>query len=130
MPKTSEMKDRKFIGKDDVGKGLLVTITGCDKENVAVEDAPKELKWCLMFAEIDKPLVLNATNIALAEQVCGSNDTDQWIGHQIVLYVDPTVSYAGRVVGGVRIRRPKAGAVKLKPAPVVAPVDPDDDIPF
>jgi hypothetical protein len=147
MPKTSEMKNSEFIKKEDVGRGLLGTISGCIKKNVAKEGAEPEYKWCLTFSEIDKPMVLNSTNIQLLEQITGSDDTDHWMGKKIVLYVDPNVSYQGKLIGGVRVRRPKPGSNGTKPPAEAAPPplppmnipvqaqpqineDPDDDIPF
>jgi hypothetical protein len=128
MPKTSEMRESKFLKKDDVGRGVLATITGCVRHNVAMEGAAPDLKWCLSFQELDKPLVLNSTNIQLCEQVCGSDDTDQWVGKRIVLYTDPNVSYAGKLIGGIRVRAPKPSAA---PQPPPEPIHiTDDDIPF
>lgn len=131
MPKTSDMRESKFLKKDDVGRGTLVTITGCVQKNVAMEGAAPELKWCLTFSELDKPLVLNSTNIQLCEQVCGSDDTDRWVGKKIVLYTDPNVSYGGKLIGGIRIRAPKPGSVAPPPPPPVAVGEiTDDEIPF
>lgn len=141
MPKTSEMRESKYIKKDDVGRGLLVTITGCERRNIAVEGAEPEYKWCLTFRELDKPLVLNSTNIQLCEQITGSDDTDHWTNKQVVLYTDPNISYQGKLVGGVRVRKPKPQAAPAPPplAPMAKPVpapEPlaeemgDDDIPF
>jgi hypothetical protein len=62
MPKISEMRESKFLKQSDVGTGTLMTIEGCEQYNVAKEGAEQELKWCLVFAETDKPLVLNSTN--------------------------------------------------------------------
>lgn len=126
MPKISEMRESKFLKKEDVGKGVLATITGCDQQNVAMQGADPEMKWALHFRELEKPLVLNSTNIQLCAQACGSEDTDDWKGKQIVLYTDPNVSYAGKLIGGIRIRKPKPGAVPPPPPEPVA----DDDIPF
>lgn len=124
MPKTSQMKGPgKFLSKDDVGRGLLLTISGCS----SMEVTDGEHKWCLSFREIDKPLVLNFTNIQVCEQVCGSDDTDRWIGRQVVAYVDPNVFYGGKMVGGIRLRAPKATAPP--PPPPVAEIT-DSDIPF
>ena len=71
MPKISEMRESKFLKKEDVGRGALGTIASCQQMNVAMEGAGQELKWCLTFADIDKPLVLNSTNIQLCAQICG-----------------------------------------------------------
>lgn len=132
MPKTSEMRESKFLKKEDVGAGALMTIESCEQYNVAKEGAPPENKWCLTFSESDKPLVLNSTNIQLCEKIFGSDDTDAWVGQRIVLYTDPNVSYQGKVIGGIRVRAPKKGAaVPPKPAPKLAAEElTDDDIPF
>lgn len=131
MPKTHEMKESNFLKKEDVGRGFLATITGCIRKNVAKEGAEPDHKWCLTFAELEKPLVMNATNIQLAEQITGSDDTDHWVGHKVVLYVDPNVSYGGKLIGGIRMRRPKPGSVAAaKPAPQPEAEVYDDDIPF
>jgi hypothetical protein len=128
VPKTSEMRESKFLKQGDVGNGALMTVSGCEPHNVAKEGAEPEHKWCLTFEESDKPLVLNFTNIQICERVFGSDDTDNWIGKRIVLYVDPNVSYAGKVVGGIRLRAPKQAAAK-KAAQVVEDLD-VDEIPF
>ena len=125
MPKTSEMRESKFMKKEDVGDGALFTVASCEQHNVAASGAPPEHKWCLSFEEADKPLVLNSTNIQVCERIFGSDDTDDWTGKKIVLYTDPNVSYAGKVVGGIRVRAPKNGA---KPKPV--PVADLEDAPF
>lgn len=131
MPKTSEMRESKFLKKEDVGRGVLVTIASCQQYNVALEGAPAEQKWCLTFHELDKPMVLNSTNIQLCEKVCGSDETDRWIGKRIVLYTDPNVSFQGKLVGGIRVRALKPTAPP-PPPPAVAtgPELTDDDIPF
>jgi hypothetical protein len=127
VPKISEMKESKFLKQNDVGNGALMTIAGCEKHNVAMAGADPEMKWCLEFAETDKPLVLNMTNMQLCAKALGSEDTDHWIGKRIVLYTDANVSYGGKIVGGIRVRAPKPGA-KL-PEPAVEVPD-DSDIPF
>lgn len=131
MPKTSEMRESKFLKQGDVGAGALMTVESCERHNVAKEGAEPELKWCLSFAEVDKPLVLNSTNIQLCERVFGSDDTDVWVGKKIVLYTDPNISFQGKVVGGIRVRAPKvkANAAPVPPPPPVQELD-DSDIPF
>jgi hypothetical protein len=127
--KTSEMRESKFLKQTDVGVGMLMTVAGCEKHNVAKDGADPELKWCLAFEESDKPLVLNSINIQLLERIFNSDETDQWIGKKVVLYVDPSVSYQGKVVGGIRVRAPKKLAAKPVPVPVTQDLS-DEDIPF
>ena len=131
MPKISEMRESKFLKKEDVGRGVLATIASCQQHNVAMEGAAPDLKWTLSFQELDKPLVLNSTNIQLCAQICGSDDTDHWTGKRVVLYTDPNVSYAGKLVGGIRVRKPKPTAPPPPPPPVATgPELTDDAIPF
>lgn len=137
MPKIHEMLESKFLKKEDVGAGALFTIESIIQKNVAKEGSDPELKWCLTFSDSDKPMVLNSTNIQLCQQIFGSDDTDHWVGHQIVLYTDPNVSFQGKVIGGIRVRKPRLKAQVT--APVMAPPPPaalpaemltDEDIPF
>lgn len=132
--KTSELKSSKFLKKEDCGDdGILVTITGMAQENVAPDNKPEELKWVLSFKEC-KPLVLNGTNTKLIEKALASDETDDWIGMQIVLYNDENVTYMDEVVGGVRcdVTRTKKFHAKGKPAarPAPAKFAAEDDPPF
>lgn len=135
MPKTSEMRESKFLKQSDVqsahGPFVLWTVHGVERVNVAKEGAEPEYKWGMTFEESDKPLVLNSTNIQLCERIFGSDDTDHWNGKKLVLYVDPNVSYGGKVVGGIRVRAPKkATAAPTPPPPPAAEELTDEDIPF
>lgn len=104
----SKMTESKYLKQEDVGEdGKLVTIESLARTNVAREDDDPEFKYVMYFRETPKPLVMNATNIQLCARACGSDETDEWVGKRIVLYADPNVSYAGKLVGGIRIRQPK-----------------------
>ena len=108
MPKIGEMIESKFLKKEDVDPPVLVTIDRVAQNNVAMQGVDPEMKWCLYFLELDKPMVLNSTNIKRLARACG-DDTDEWTGKQVMLYVDPDVEFAGNVVGGLRVRGlPKA----------------------
>lgn len=105
----NELKDSKFLKRADVGEGTIVTITGIEQVNVAKEGAPEDKKWALHVAEFDKSMVLNSTNGQLIAQALKSEESDDWTGKQVVLYDDPSVSYGGKLVGGIRVRAvPKA----------------------
>lgn len=136
--KISEMMPSKYLKKEDVGRGVLVTIKGLARTNVAMEGEPPENKYVLYFTELEKPLVLNATNIHMCAQTCGSEDTDHWIGKKLVLFTDPNVSFGGKLIGGIRIRAPRPQTEPVGMAPQPAAVTPplplpppfDDDIPW
>lgn len=117
MPRIHEMIDSKFLKKEDAGTGILVTIAGVEKRDVGTEAEPEQ-KWVLMLDE-QKPMVLNSTNLALLEKALGSDNSDDWIGKQVVLFNDENVSFGGKLTGGVRIdvTRTKRYHAKLEKAP-------------
>lgn len=125
----SQLKQSRFLTRGDVGQGILVTIREIFQDNVAKEGAPEELRWCLQFDEHEKPMVLNSTNGQLIAGITKSEDTDHWVGHKIVLYDDPSISFGGKLVGGIRVRAPRGQAAKVvapAPKPAAAPESPDD----
>jgi hypothetical protein len=129
MPKVSDMIQSKFLRKEDFEEDRVMTI-----KNVKLEDMPGDdgqQKWVLYFREEAKGMALNVTTIRVLEQAFG-DDSDHWIGNKVKVYVDPNVSFGGRVVGGLRLRTPKQGP-KAPPPPQEKPATDnefDDDIPF
>ena len=135
MPRIGEMIESKFLKKEDVGgeRGMLVTIASVKQANVAMQGADPEMKWTLSFDELDKPMVLNSTNIHMCAKACASDDTDDWTGKKIVLYEDPNVSFGGKLVGGIRVRAPKTQAAPVVPQRKQSAgtfADMKDDVPF
>ena len=123
--KTADMRDSQFLKQTDVGDGAVLTITGIEQRNVAMEGAKPEMKFVMTFAESDKPLVLNTTNIQMCEKIFGSDETDDWAGKKVVLYTDPNVSYGGKLVGGIRVRATKQGATSRPSALPAEDAEPD-----
>jgi hypothetical protein len=119
--KTSSMKESRFVKRDDLGdtaeeqmSGIILTIRGdVYKENLAMEGQPEDICWLIEFEEIEKPMVLKPINIDLLSAMIG-DDTVEWNGKQVCLYLDPTVSMRGKVVGGLRFRS-AAPAVPRQP---------------
>lgn len=107
MPNINDMRDSKFLRRADVGAGKLLTILRCDQQNVAMENEAPDLKYVLHFVEEKKGMVLNSTNAQLIAKALGSDESDDWLGKQIVCYDDPNVSFAGKLVGGIRCRAKK-----------------------
>lgn len=103
------MKPSKFLKKEHVGRaGKSFTIANVAEHNVAQEDKPKEIKWCLEFKEVETPMVLNSANLELTALALNSKNSDDWIGKQVVIYEDPTISFGGKLVGGLRVKVPAA----------------------
>ena len=130
MPNISVLKTSNFIKKEDCEPPILLTIDRVSEENVAKEGASPELKWCVHFREVEKPMVLNSTNGQIIAKITGSDETENWAGHKVVLYNDPSVSFGGKLTGGIRCRAPRGPANPAKAVTQPAlPVEPDD-VPF
>ena len=105
MAKTSEMIESKYLKQADVvDEEMVVTIVKVGKGNIAKEGDEPELKWMVRFNEFSKPMIINSTNIKRLARACGSEESDDWVGKKVVLYVDHDVEFGGNVVGGLRIK--------------------------
>jgi len=124
----NEISESKYLKKEDVGTGKQVQITGLSKENLAREDDTPDYKFVLHFNGPVKPMVLNKTNAQLIAHVLGSQETDDWIGKTVTLYNDPTISFAGKLTGGIRVMVQQPQTQPSGPAPVGE--FKDDDIPY
>lgn len=94
----------KFLKKEDFASERTLTIKGCEKFNVAMENQPDEYKPGLTFEEEPRPLILNKTNWTLIAGFLKSDDTDDWIGKKVTFYNDSSVQMKGKVIGGVRAK--------------------------
>lgn len=132
MPKISEMIESKYLKQSDVPDPVIVTVGKVGKINIAKEGDEPEHKWAVRFKEFNKPMLLNSTNIKLLEKACGSDDTDDWMGKEVIVYTDDSVSFGGQVVGGLRIRKQQTAPTRkaAKQDDGAALADMDDDIPF
>lgn len=111
MVNFNKLKQSKFLGKEDVDPPVNVTISSCIKKNVALESQAPEMKYTLEFQENLKPLVLNFTNASMMAQITGQDDTDDWVGAKVQLYNDPSIMFAGKLTGGIRIRAIQQGGL-------------------
>jgi hypothetical protein len=123
----NDIRQSKYLKREDCGDGVLATISGLTQENVAKEGAEADIKTVMHFHELDKPMVLNSTNAQAVARITGiTEDIDRaWVGAKVVIYDDPNVSFGGKITGGIRIRAPrlpKSAAPKGNPA--IAPAKP------
>lgn len=114
MAKISQMVDSKYLKQADVEDDTVVTVKKVGQANIAKDDAPPDMKWLVRFAEFEKPMVLNRTNISLLGNFLG-DDTDDWIGKQVIVYNDESIQFQGKVTGGLRFKRLKAKAKNAAP---------------
>ena len=116
-----------FIKASDLqGREIPVIISSADVEKIGNNN---EQKLVLKFQGKSKGMICNRTNANRIAYSYG-NDTDGWIGKEIILYPD-MVDFQGRMVEAVRVKAPvKAAAPKRVAGNASTPVDLDDEIPF
>lgn len=124
----SKMSKSKYFKKADVDPAILVTIKDITSQDVSMEGMPPDEQYIMSFVDQEKSLVLKPANQELCAIALKSEETDNWIGQQIVLFVDPNVMMGVKRVGGVRIRAKKAGNAEVKKE--VEETVFNDDIPF
>ena len=71
--------------------------------------------------DVLRGIILNGTNWDMLVDMTGEQDSDQWKGLPIVIFVDPNVMFGKKKVGGIRIRPPKQQAAPAVADPVAAP---------
>ena len=115
-----------FLSKDDCP--TAATINKVDFEMVGGEDTGKERKVVIHSTDFPmlpdnthKMFILNKSNWINIEEAYGP-DTDTWIGQRIELYVDPSIMYGGKRVGGVRVRIPSGVTIPSPNLPQVGNV--------
>ena len=127
-----------YLKKEDLGdRHVAVTIERVEIEKVSDD----EEKPILYFRGHEKGIVLNRINSDAITEIVGTDETDDWNGHRVVLYVDRNVQMKGKRVGGIRVMAPprQAQGPVQRPAPPPPPVvedvtegfqATDDDVPF
>jgi hypothetical protein len=120
-------KSSTLKAADIAGQRVVVTIDKVTIEEVGQGD-DKEEKPILHFVGKEKGLVLNKTNANTIIEILGTDETNEWKGHRIVLYPDKT-DFNGQRVNCIRIAAAPINGTR--PAPVEPPVTiSDEDVPF
>lgn len=106
MPTINEMFPGRFLRGADLRDPVTVTIRRVIQERMYSPSARAEVeKWVVYFEGAKRGLVLNVTNAEAIAEVCGSRESEDWIGKAIVLYPE-MVSVGGRKVPAVRVQAP------------------------
>ena len=103
----SDCSSSRYLQQDDIvpKEGRTVTIEKFERQIIEGKagEADKE-KVCVKFKEFDKWLVLNSTNGNAIKKFTNSTMPLDSEGKQIEIFVDPSVSFGGKIVGGIRLR--------------------------
>lgn len=103
--KLGDMFGSSYLKAADLKKATVVTIEDFKQEKVGQD---QEEKWVLYAKEMTKGIVLNKTMGEQLKAIFGDvEDSDELLGKKIEIYVDRTVPFAGKIVGGVRFREAK-----------------------
>lgn len=105
--KMNQMFPSNWLAKEDLASPVRAVIKTVTREEIKGDDG-NELKTILAFQGNVKSMILNKTNAEFLVAEFG-DDSDLWLGKTVELYVDPSVMFGGKRIGGVRLRAP-AGA--------------------
>ena len=61
-------------------------------------------KKMALLVDDDQKVVLNKENTRTLIEIFGTDETDEWVGRTFEAYHDPSVRFAGKKVGGLRVR--------------------------
>jgi hypothetical protein len=115
-----------FLKKEDIGDRRVKVIIS--RVGVTTfDDSSKKL--VLHFQGKEKGVALNRTNTQVLAGAFGQ-ESDGWLGQQVELWVDPYVTFGGKMVGGLKITPIRSAPIPQAPPPVAPAAPFDDDIPF
>jgi hypothetical protein len=109
----------KYLKKEDIPSPVNTSILWIKEEEVTTPGKGTERRLVLYFDRLKKGLVLNTANAEALLEITGTDDTEKWADTPVQLYVDPDVTYGGKKIGGIRIRKPAPVPVPLKRLKVV-----------
>jgi hypothetical protein len=131
--KGSEVFPSKWLKADDLGENEPTVVIS----HVVMEDInDKEQKPVIYFQGKKKGMICNVTNWKRIAYIHKSDDSDDWTGKEITLYVE-LVDMQGKMTPALRVKAPikRTAAAPPKtaervPGNAATPVDLDDEIPF
>ena len=100
-----------YIKKDDLAAGpQRFTIQGVSKATFEARNGRPASEVLQLELGDDRKFSLGTkTNVKILIKAHGRK-TANWIGKEIVLYVDENVMFGGSLVGGARVRIPEQGS--------------------
>lgn len=123
--KLSEAFPSNFLKADDLdGKNVTVEIEEVTMEEIG-QGREKENKIVLTFKGKTKKLIANKTNCNTIAKLVGSDDTDDWPGHKIIL-TSREVDYQGTPMLAIRVSLNKPTSAQAAPGKKPEPVQPAD----
>jgi hypothetical protein len=109
----SYVGDAQYLKKEDLPDAVDTELLWVKEEKVTAPGKGAKTRLVAYFDRLTKGLVLNTENCLKLAEMTGTDDPNEWKDVALQLYVDPDVTYGGKKIGGIRIR---------KPVPVPVPV--------
>ena len=103
MAKIGKYKNSKWLTKADV-EAMSAESRRTVVERITEEEVGDDIKPVLYLKGIGKPWPINMTGLETLADITGSDDTDDFAGTAVEIYVDPDVRYAGKRIGGIKLR--------------------------
>ena len=99
-----------FLAAEDIHEDTTAVISGVSDTTFEGRDggAPRR-RLILDFEDLPARLSLNKVNAESLINKFG-DETDDWVGRTIVLFVDENVQYRGKRTPGLRIKFPESAA--------------------
>ena len=112
-----EFSGGSYIKKDDLAAGpQRFTIEGVSKATFEAKNGRPESDVLQLELGDDRKFSLGTkTNVKILIKAFGRKTAD-WVGQDIVLFIDPHVMFSGSLVGGVRVRIPDSAQRDIEQA--------------
>ena len=98
--------DAQYLKKEDLSDPVDTELLWVKEEKVTAPGKGTTTRLVADFEGLSKGLVLNTANCETLAEMTGTDDPNEWKDVAVQLYVDPDVTYGGKKVGGIRIRKP------------------------
>lgn len=106
MPSGRDVYTSKWLKADDLGDDeATFTIVGSGVNTFKEQNGTEKQQLTLSFKETEKEFGLNVTNYRVLEGIFKSDETENWHGCQVVLFVTQTTMTDGRSVDCLRIKK-------------------------
>ena len=94
-----------YLSKDEITSPTPFTITGAEWVEFPGRNGEPDEKKVAITLNDEKKFTLNKTNLGILADAYGK-DAAHWTDKPIVVINDPSVVFAGRRVGGLRVQLP------------------------
>lgn len=112
--KSGDIFQSNYLKKEDILTPTRLTIDRIEAEMIAADDGKEKKAVAHWRGSNLKPMIVNKGNWITLSDAYG-DESDGWVGHQVEVYVDPSVMFGGKRVGGLRLRIPSHAAPQDQP---------------